>query len=104
MSEGSGQGGGNICLKAATGWKNFADARDPDNPSKNCHGQDGALVSTHSTGCNTLWSGADATGEETFIYSDSYYSDLGDNHYPDGATLNGNIDSTYWDKTANCTP
>jgi hypothetical protein len=103
IGEGSGQGASDICLEANTFWKNFADEPAPGGGGKNCHGKDGALVDTHTSGYNSLWSGPNATGQRTCIRGGSYYVDLGNNFYQDGSSLNGNIDSTYWDP-GTCVP
>jgi hypothetical protein len=101
IDEGSGQGPANICIEANTFWKNFADAPAPG--GGNCHSKDGALVDTHTTGYNSLWSGANASGQRTCIRHGSYYADLGENFYQNGASLHNNVDSSWWDQ-GTCVP
>jgi hypothetical protein len=101
IGEGSSQGPADICIEANTIWKNFAD--EPAPGGGNCHEKDGALVDTHTTGYNSLWSGPNATGMRTCIKHGSYYENLSKNYYQEGPSLNGNIDSTYWD-SGTCVP
>jgi hypothetical protein len=101
INEGSGQGAGNICLEATGGVSDFGDRTAPD--GDNCHSHDGALVNTHTSGENTLWSGTNASGHETCIAHGSYYSDLANNHYPGvSGSLHNNIDSSYYDSGTTC--
>jgi hypothetical protein len=97
------QGGDDICFYRSGGIDNFGALYSEG--GDNCHSNDGALVNTHTTGENTLWSGTNASGHETCIADESYYQNLNNNFYPGtGTSLDNNIDSSYHDAGTTCEP
>jgi hypothetical protein len=98
--EGSGQGAEQICLHG----NDFTDWASHSSPfgNYNCHKHSGALVNTHTTGAELLFSGTNYTGEEACIAHGSYYADTRYNYYANGQSLLNNINSSKQDPNFSC--
>src|SRR5438874_1125369 len=80
--EGAGQGATDICLHGG----DFTDWGSHSSPfgNYNCHKHSGALVNTHTTGAELLFSATNYKGQEACIAHGSYYDDTRHNFYTNG--------------------
>lgn len=93
-------GPGDICFYRSGNVSNWGALTGPG--GQNCHTEAKALVNTHNNGDVALYSATDYSGEETCIGAASYYDNLAYNYYPNGHSLEGNINSSYWYQTGTC--
>ena len=98
--QGAGQGAGDICFYRPNAVDNWGSLESPG--GLNCNENTGALVNTHTSGDVAWYQGKDQTEQESCIGAGSYYADLGQNQYPNGAYLLDDIDSSYQEPTGSC--